>query len=208
MPEERLPVVSTRMNCKIFGNKLKSLQKGLSLLKCKSDALEFKVREAEHELRSIESVFKEKFNHAFEMLSKAELHGSDTRGFIKMCGARPPTVRCEFSNICGVGLTTLILQKGALMDDFPWRGGHLLKEVKSAFDDLLEVLVSVVTKRSFVKRMEEQLAVTNKRKNSLEHKMIPCLEGTVHYIAGELDEMEREDFYRLKRIQEQNRSSN
>jgi len=42
--------------------------------------------------------------------------------------------------------------------------------------------------------------VTNRRVNALENVTIPKIEGVLDYIARELDELEREDFTRLKLV--------
>jgi V-type H+-transporting ATPase subunit D len=44
--------------------------------------------------------------------------------------------------------------------------------------------------------------VTNRRVNALENVTVPTIEGTLAYIEKELDELEREDFTRLKKVQE------
>ena len=44
--------------------------------------------------------------------------------------------------------------------------------------------------------------VTNRRVNALENVTVPTIESTLAYIEKELDELEREDFTRLKKVQE------
>jgi V-type H+-transporting ATPase subunit D len=44
--------------------------------------------------------------------------------------------------------------------------------------------------------------VTNRRVNALENVTIPKIEDVLDYISRELDELEREDFTRLKLVQE------
>jgi V-type H+-transporting ATPase subunit D len=49
--------------------------------------------------------------------------------------------------------------------------------------------------------LDEALKVTNCRVNALENVTIPKIEGVLAYIGRELDELEREDFTRLKLVQ-------
>ena len=49
--------------------------------------------------------------------------------------------------------------------------------------------------------MDEALKVTNRRVNALENVTIPKIETILSDINRELDELEREDFTRLKKVQ-------
>lgn len=44
------------------------------------------------------------------------------------------------------------------------------------------------------------IKVVNRRVNAIEHVIIPRTENTIKYINSELDEVDREEFYRLKKV--------
>ena len=44
------------------------------------------------------------------------------------------------------------------------------------------------------------IKVVNRRVNAIEHVIIPRTENTIKYINSELDELDREEFYRLKKV--------
>ena len=54
---------------------------------------------------------------------------------------------------------------------------------------------------SFV-TLDEVIKVTNRRVNAIEYVIIPKIERTLAYIVSELDELEREEFFRLKKVQD------
>ena len=49
--------------------------------------------------------------------------------------------------------------------------------------------------------LDEVIKATNRRVNAIEHVIIPRLDNTIKYINSELDEMDREEFFRLKKVQ-------
>ena len=48
--------------------------------------------------------------------------------------------------------------------------------------------------------LDEVIKVVNRRVNAIEHIIIPRTENTIKYINSELDELDREEFYRLKKV--------
>lgn len=56
-----------------------------------------------------------------------------------------------------------------------------------------------LSKTAFV-ILDEVIKIVNRRVNAIEHVIIPRTENTIGYINSELDEMDREEFYRLKKV--------
>ena len=50
--------------------------------------------------------------------------------------------------------------------------------------------------------LDEVIKVTSRRVNALENVVIPTIADNIQYIIKELDELEREDFTRLKKVVE------
>uniref|UniRef100_A0A8C1V860 V-type proton ATPase subunit D n=1 Tax=Cyprinus carpio TaxID=7962 RepID=A0A8C1V860_CYPCA len=80
-------------------------------------------------------------------------------------------------------------------------GRSLLKKKADALSMRFRQILRKIIETSFV-TLDEAIKVTNRRVNAIEHVIIPRIERTLSYIITELDEREREEFYRLKKIQE------
>ena len=69
------------------------------------------------------------------------------------------------------------------------------------------MLIELASMQTSFLTLDEALKVTNRRVNALEHVVIPRIEGSIAYIIAELDEMEREEFFRLKMIQKKKKKA-
>ena len=85
------------------------------------------------------------------------------------------------------------------------RGGQQMKKLHDNYEKAIEVLIDLASLQSSFITLDEVIKVTNRRVNAIEHVIIPKIENTVRYIISELDELEREEFFRLKKIQEKNK---
>ncbi|CAG9101182.1 unnamed protein product [Plutella xylostella] len=82
------------------------------------------------------------------------------------------------------------------------RGGQQLAKLKKNFQSAVKLLVELASLQTSFVTLDEVIKITNRRVNAIEHVIIPRLERTLQYIISELDEVEREEFYRLKKIQD------
>ena len=79
-------------------------------------------------------------------------------------------------------------------------GGRKIQACKDKFGEYLKALVKIASLQTSFVAMDEALKVTNRRVNALENVTLPKIEGTIKHIERELDELEREDFTRLKMV--------
>jgi V/A-type H+-transporting ATPase subunit D len=77
----------------------------------------------------------------------------------------------------------------------------------SYFDDavhksmeLMKRIVEVANIEGSIQKMGKEIEKTKRRVNALEHIFIPRIKNTITYIERQLEEREREDFFRRKRM--------
>ncbi len=79
-------------------------------------------------------------------------------------------------------------------------GGRKIGVCREKFGDYLKALIKVASLQTSFLAMDEALKVTNRRVNALENVTLPKIQTIIDYINRELDELEREDFTRLKMV--------
>lgn len=80
-------------------------------------------------------------------------------------------------------------------------GGGKIQACKLKFRALLSALIKLASLQTSFVTLDEALKVTNRRVNALDNVTIPRIEAIIKYILRELDELEREDFVRIKKVQ-------
>lgn len=81
------------------------------------------------------------------------------------------------------------------------RGGQQVQKARETYTQALKTLVELASLQTAFVILDEVIRMTNRRVNAIEHVIMPKLENTISYIISELDEMDREEFFRLKKVQ-------
>ena len=76
-----------------------------------------------------------------------------------------------------------------------------MQKARDTYSKALRVLVDLASLQTAFVILDEVIRLTNRRVNAIEYVIIPRLENTIAYIVSELDEMDREEFFRLKKVQ-------
>lgn len=81
------------------------------------------------------------------------------------------------------------------------QGGQKIKACRETFYKALEALVDLASLQTTFLTLDQIIKITNRRVNALEHVVKPRLKNTIDYVDIELEELEREETFRLKKIQ-------
>lgn len=114
-------------------------------------------------------------------------------------------VRIKKDNVAGVKLPVFSLYRIQGTDNELdtlgiTGGGRQITKSREKFTQLLEGLIKLGSLQTSFITLDEAIKVTNRRVNALDNVVIPKIINTVSYITSELDEIEKEEFFRLKKV--------
>lgn len=195
--------------------KLKGAQKGHSLLKRKSDALTARFRLILQRIRDAKLNMGRNMKSAAFALAEVNFAAGDIGYAVKeRMGHATLKVRARMENVSGVILPVFeCVQEtgsGAASQHQQWlgRGGQQVQKCREAFTQALRSLVELAALQTAFYVLDDVIKATNRRVNALEYVVVPRVDNTVAYITSELDEQDREDFFRLKKVQSNKKREN
>lgn len=204
---QRLTVTPTVTVLTVIKARLVGATKGHQLLKKKSDALTMQFRQILKKIVQTKEQMGEVMKEAAFALMQAKYAAGEQVKHVVFENVETATikVRAKQENVAGVklpkfehfveaGETKLALTGLA-------RGGQQIQLCKAAYVRAIELLVELASLQTSFLTLDEAIKTTNRRVNALENVVKPRLENTISYIVGELDELEREEFFRLKKVQ-------
>ncbi|PSP62961.1 V-type ATP synthase subunit D, partial [Halobacteriales archaeon QH_7_66_37] len=77
-----------------------------------------------------------------------------------------------------------------------------IDEAAEAYEELLETVILAAEVETAMKKMLDEIEKTKRRVNALEFKLLPELRENKEYIEQKLEEQEREEIFRMKKIKE------
>ncbi len=111
-------------------------------------------------------------------------------------------VEVHIDNVAGVKLPIFKSKhRDVVSDELTLaRGGQQIEKCRKMWADLLQVIIRLSSLQTSFLSLDEAIKVTNRRVNALDNVVIPGILQTIAYIETELDELEREDTFRLKKV--------
>lgn len=205
MAEEILEGVNpTRMELLEIRKKVVLAEKGHKLLEEKRDALVEKFFTVIEKRNSLKKQVDSEVGSAFISLIQAQmLLGEHQVDDISLTTPEISEISFDADNIMGVRIVkinTSALQQAQ-------EPGYGFSETCAALDDafqkfseLLKLIMGLAEVEENIQSLSVEIEKTKRRVNVLENTLIPKLYTTIKYIEMRLDEQEREDFFRRKRI--------
>lgn len=198
-------VKPTRSELLKLKKRIKLARSGHSLLKKKRDGLIMEFFEVLKQAKNIRAELTRNYIKSEEYIATAiALEGSPAVHSAAMAVHQAPPVEVGSKNIMGVVVPRI--RSGAVKRHLYERGYGLaggsarIDEAAYAYEGVLEKILQAAEAETTMLRLIAEIEKTKRRVNALEFKVIPQLKKQAAFIGLRLEEIERENVFRLKRI--------
>ena len=180
-------------------------ERGHRLLKLKRDALIVEFFRVLERAKTLRSNLAGKYRTAEQRLVIARaLDGSLAVQSVALAARDVPTLDLKTKNVMGIMVPKIDAK--SVRKKLEDRGYGVITtsaridEAAEAYEALVEDIVVAAEIETTMRRLIEEIEKVKRRVNALEYRVIPELKATEAFIRQRLEEMERDNFMRLKRF--------
>jgi V/A-type H+-transporting ATPase subunit D len=195
----------TRMELIKKNAQIKLAEQGRNLLREKMDALVqefFLIMESVSKSREELEIVANSAQHS--LLTALAVDDSVTLKSASFATRKGLFIDIKGKNIMGVPVP--VLEKKRVAKSVLERGYSILgvsgriDEVAEKFEMELDLIIGLAETETSLRRLGGEIQMTRRRGNALEQVLIPDLRKQAKYIENTIDEREREDLFRLKKV--------
>jgi len=201
----RLDVAPTRSNLLSIRENLELAREGYEILDKKREVLTTELIHVAHDATVLQERVWKLLEEAYEALDVARLSmGREHLEWAALSVNQTIEVRIKLQSVMGVVIPTV--ESSGAPPEIPYGLGNTtvsLDEAAARFRLVLTEIPALSETMTTVWRLARELQKTQRRVNALQYIFIPQYEETEAFIESALEEREREEIFRLKRIKSQ-----
>jgi V/A-type H+-transporting ATPase subunit D len=198
-------VKPTRKNLMAIEDRIELSERGHDTLEKKRDGLIMEFMDILDQARDVRADLDDDYQRAQRSMDMARAMEGDVavRGAAAALKEHPE-ITTRSKNIMGVVVPQIESTK--VKKSLDQRGYGLvgtsarIDEAADAYEQLLETIILAAEVETAMKKMLEEIEKTKRRVNALEFKLLPELRAAQEYIEQKLEEQEREEIFRMKKI--------
>ena len=204
-------VKPTRKELMQIEDRIELSERGHDTLEQKRDGLIMEFMDILDEAQDVRSDLEEQYDEAQRTINMARAMDGDVavRGAAAALKEHPE-ITTESKSVMGVFIPQIDSTK--VSKSLDQRGYGVLgtsariDEAATAYEDLLEQIILAAEVETAMKKMIDEIETTNRRVNALEFKLLPELRDNQEYIEQKLEEQEREEIFRMKKVKDKKES--
>jgi V/A-type H+-transporting ATPase subunit D len=198
-------VKPTRKNLMAIEDRIELSERGHDTLEKKRDGLIMEFMDILDQAQDVRSDLDASYERAQRAINMARAMEGDVavRGAAAALKEHPElTTRSK--NIMGVVVPEI--ESSKVRKDLDERGYGVMgtsariDEAAESYEELLENIILAAEVETAMKKMLDEIETTKRRVNALEFKLLPDLKENQEYIEQKLEEQEREEIFRMKKI--------
>eukprot|EP00477_Mikrocytos_mackini_P000724 GAHX01000775.1.p1 GENE.GAHX01000775.1~~GAHX01000775.1.p1 ORF type:complete len:218 (-),score=48.65 GAHX01000775.1:92-745(-) len=201
--DDKYPTIASRSTIQYYKHKYIGAKKGHTIMKRKSDALKFKLSEYSKDIEKNYNEIIRSYKQALFFKTEAEHVHGDVSSRILSSASKHGSVEVLSTpiNVMGIIAEKFSIKYDKDAESGLWSSGKVrIKKTRKAFQLFLEAMTVYNSSKMIWERINEESIKTNQKVNALEFVILPKLENTIKYIESELDEREREENFRMKKV--------